>query len=70
MTKEIKAQWSQITAEYCKMVTDGTRDKLPHDVQVLMHKMASAMQDAICADSRAKMKARITRNNNNYFRTM
>lgn len=68
MTKELKAQWSAITAEYCRMVNDGTRDKLPSNVQVLMHKMASAMQDAICADSRAKMKAQLTRNENNYWR--
>lgn len=66
MTKELKAQWSAMTAEYCGMVNDGTRDKLPYNVQVLMHKMASAMQDAICADSRAKMKAHMTRVFNNY----
>lgn len=70
MTKELKAKWSQLTSRYCAMVNDGTRDRLPYEVQVLMHEMASAMQDAICADSRAKMKARITRSNNNYFRTM
>ena len=69
MTKELKAQWSAITAEYCGMVNDGTRDKLPNNVQVLMHKMASAMQDAICADSRTKMKAQMTRNENKFWRT-
>lgn len=70
MTKETKAKWNQITGMYLVMKKDGTCDRLPCEVQVLMHEMASAMQDAICADSRAKMKARITRNNNNYFRTM
>ena len=70
MTKETKAKWNQLTNRYLAMVNDGTRNRLPYEVQVLMHEMATAMQDAICADSRAKMKARITRNNNNYFRTM
>ena len=70
MTKELKEKWSAITAEYCRMVNDGTRDKLPYNVQELIHKMASAMQDAICADSRAKMKAQLTRNENKYWRTL
>ena len=70
MTKETKAKWSQLTERYLAMTNDGTRDRLPYEVQVLMHEMAMQMQDAICADSRAKAKARITRSNNNYFRTM
>lgn len=69
MTKEVKAKWNQITGMYCIMKNDGTCDRLPHEVQVLMHEMASAMQDAICADSRAKMKAHQTRVDNAYWRT-
>lgn len=69
MTKEVKAKWSQLTSRYCAMANDGTRDLLPHEVQVLMHEMATAMQDAICADSRAKMKAHQTRVENAYWRT-
>lgn len=69
MTKELKAKWCELTGRYCAMVNDGTCDKLPYEVQVLMHEMASAMQDAVCADSRAKMKARETREDNKYWRT-
>lgn len=29
MTKDQKAQWSEIVKEYCRLVNDGTRDKLP-----------------------------------------
>ena len=68
MTKETKAKWSRMTERYLAMTNDGTRDRLPYEVQVLMHEMAMAMQDAICADTRAKMRAHQTRVDNQYFR--
>lgn len=68
MTKEQRSKWSDLTKRYLAMVNDGTRDRLPYEVQVLMHEMATAMQVAVYADMRAKEKARLTRIDNQYFR--
>ena len=69
MTKELKSKLSLMTDTYLRMNNDGVLKQLPSDVQTLMWQMASAIQDAICADSRAKAKARMTREENKWWRT-
>ena len=69
MTKELKVKLSEMTSDYLKMYNNGVVAQLPQEVQGLMYRMASAIQDAICADSRAKLKAHQTRIDNEYWRT-
>ena len=69
MTKETKAKWSAITGDYLKMYDAGEIAKLPYQIQSLLYRMASEMQEAICADSRAKIKALETRRDNAYWGT-
>lgn len=69
MTKELKRKWSEITMEYLQLNNAGRLEALPYDVKSLLWRMASEMQEAICADSRAKLKAHQTRVDNAYWRT-
>lgn len=57
MTKELRIKWSEITAEYLQLNNSGRLEALPYDVKYLLYRMASEMQDAICADMSAKIKA-------------
>lgn len=70
MTKELKTKWSQITSRYLQMYNNRTLQTLPMDVQQLMWELASAMQDAICADSLSKARAKQTRNERKFWRTL
>lgn len=69
MTKELKQKWIEITTEYRRMYNAGSLEELPYDVKSLLWRMFSEMDDAICADSRAKLKAHQTRVDNAYWRT-